>query len=248
VPSTSASALRKKARYRKLYGSPRRYEDVVDITLKSDNPARSALHDELSNRALLWAANLATPRGLIGATEMEVNPRYRADAVAIGLLDSKYYRRYRRATDKEEEPGSYLIYDNLFIFETKVTRRDFISTFGKNFRQQKNRSSPIGSLHWIVAPKGLAKKEEVPIFWGFLEAEGKVLVERKKPIRHAVKDEIIGYVAHQLLWYGDKRTRRRYTEIRTCPNCESTYSMIPEQYEVYKTIPQCWKCGPTADW
>ncbi len=182
MPAKSEVALRKKAVAQRLYQRPEKYMDIVDITLSSDNPARSALHDELSNRALLWAANLATPRGLIGATEMEVRPGYRVDAVAIGLLDSKYNRRYRRATDKEEEPGSYLIYDNVFIFETKVTRRDFKSTFGKSVRQQKNRRSPIRSLHWIVAPKGLAQKKEIPAFWGFLEAEGKVLVERKKPI------------------------------------------------------------------
>jgi len=93
------------------------------------------------------------------------------------------------------------------LFEVKVSRHDFLSTFGSEYGKQGNRHVPIAHLHWCVVPRGVVKAQELPAFWGLLESWGDGLRERRAPELQALPDDQWIIFMHRLLWYGGTRNR-----------------------------------------
>lgn len=203
----------------------------VEFCLEEDWRSRknqSRLHEELSFRALIWLANRATARGIMGSTEMWLKPGYSADAVAMGALQLKHeemflapyfetgadYKRFR--WNREHEANQTGGDDWIFIFETKVSRADFLKTFVKNNRGA-NRLESIGHFHFIVTPKDMVTKEEVPEFWGLLEASGRGMSLKRLPLftEPNISAVEVGYL---LLRYGNKWGNRTH-DITHCPDC-----------------------------
>jgi len=142
------------------------------------------LHDKLAGRSLVWLHNRATPKGIAGATEVWLTDSYVADAVALCSLQYRFYEKY--GTDRL----------NYFacVFEVKVSRQDF----NKTFSSETNRLTPVGSLHWVVTPKGLVT--DVPTFWGLLEVRGAGLSEVIRPKLNYLTQRQLDRIAHCLIW------------------------------------------------
>lgn len=155
--------------------------------------AKSDKHTELARRALVWLENKATGRGIRGGEEINVklNDAYIADAVAIsGLklsnlewLAGEAYRQNclfgKTKAEKEIKEAVGLVDDYVFVFESKVSRGDFFSTF-RDARPVK-RMEPVANFHFVVTPPGMLNVDEVPGFWGLLEQKGAGLSLVKKP-------------------------------------------------------------------
>ncbi len=87
------------------------------------------------------------------------------------------------------------------VFEVKVSRSDFLNTFGgKNSVHARARMEPVGTAHWVVADKGVCKPEELPDFWGLLEPYGAGLTEKKSPKLNVLSDEHLHSIAFDMLW------------------------------------------------
>ena len=188
---------------------------------------QSIEHVELSSRCLRWFAARATGRGIVGATEIRIADGYVCDAVGIGGFQHRYLVRYLVASGlREKKFVGETVNGDIFnefacIFEVKVTRADFLSTFGPS-HQHANRKSPIGSLHWCVAPKGLIDASELPGFWGLLEASGRGLRQQKAPQITQVSEPTIHKFAYDIMTQGQFR-KARWLNIPTCPQCLTDY-------------------------
>ena len=117
----------------------------------------------------------------------------------IPLSDSVTEALYEDYIHQTRAPETIAVLDDMvLVFEAKRTKSDFLATFSdKNF---KERATPAGDLHWVVTPKGLVGKEEVPAFWGLLEECGGGLREKKKPLIQDFPKESRYAVEHTLLW------------------------------------------------
>ena len=97
------------------------------------------------------------------------------------------------------------------VFESKVSRSDFFSTFGPNGRE--NRKTPIAHLHFIVVPKTLITPEEVPEFWGLLATAGGGLTQIKMPDYCEMTQDGLNAFAHRLIWAKPRGTLQHKGEI-----------------------------------
>jgi hypothetical protein len=187
-------------------------------------------HNELSLMALTWLSNKVTAKGFRGTTEVRLSQGYVADAVALCSLQFQYNKMYlthsgfkpaimRRIYNHETGKIDTIVrgdpIDNYYacIFEAKASRSDFLSTFNQS-EKHLNRHEPIGSLHWCVANKGVAKPEEFPDFWGLLEPYGAGLTEKKRPLLQILKTEELDKIAHALIW--PIESNRRYFVCECC--------------------------------
>lgn len=193
--------------------------------------APSAQHNQLAVLALNWLRNKTTLKGIRGTTEVFLDQGYVADAVALCSLQNRFFQRYCEHSKLEpmtgypryQEDKGKVVYEtrgdvgNYFacIFEVKVSRADFLSTFGKG-KNHANRHEAIGSLHWCVTPKGLIKPDELPDFWGLLEPYGSGLTEKSIPTINILTDEALFIFAHQLIW---PLQAYRHDESICCEKC-----------------------------
>ena len=153
------------------------------------------LHDKLARKSLVWLHNRATAKGIAGATEVWLADRYVADAVALCSLQRQFFEKYvqpeaRADVLKQRSEANYFA----CVFEVKVSKQDFNKTFGA----ETNRLTPVGSLHWVVAPRFMVKK--VPAFWGLLEARYRGLTEVIKPKFQPLTQRQLDRIAHCLIW------------------------------------------------
>lgn len=152
-------------------------------------------HIELQNMAHRWLNNRTFK--MCGLPELRIET-YIADYVAlVGLYGAE---RHRYAPPRAARIDAW----NICVFEVKVSRNDFLNTFGptKDSTHAVARRSPAGSLHWIIAEKGICKLEEIPDFWGLLTPYGAGLSEKKKPVFQAVQPSMIDALAFDLLFAG----------------------------------------------
>lgn len=174
----------------------------------------SAEHHELAQLSRKWLWNKVSGKGCRGGEKIRIGSQYIPDYVALATFQMRFTDRYWFQYNREQ-PWEFQgegnerrrvfkrNFINLLIFEAKATRSDFISTFGPNVKNDHiNRHFPKGNFHWIVAPKGLIKIEEVPTFWGLLEKRGKGLREIVKPYWFWQPEDYINIVAHEILWNG----------------------------------------------
>lgn len=159
---------------------------------------KSDLHCELQQKALIWLEGRATQRGIRGSEEVCIDSGYVADAVAICGLQIKYEEQFvgeskRHINDKAAD-------DYAWIFESKVSRGDFFSTFKSgSVKHGGNRLEPIGNFHMIVTPKNMVTVDEVPEFWGLLEKSGAGLALRKLPMYVDISHEALYQIAYCIL-------------------------------------------------
>lgn len=137
--------------------------------------AKSELHCELAERALVWLDGRATQRGIRGCVEVILKEGYVADSVAMCGLQYSQQKLFVGTKRVGNETDDYV-----FVFESKVSRGDFFNTFKHN-NHIGNRLDPVGNFHFVVTPKGMVKPEEVPGFWGLLERSGQGLKVSKMP-------------------------------------------------------------------
>lgn len=142
---------------------------------------------------------------------------YLADYVAIAGMNNAHHERYARHAGLKTKSMAYWKNINLkgdeykirgdidrwyvCVFEIKVSRADFLNTFGnKKTEHAKARLEPVGTAHWVVADKGVCKPEELPNFWGLLEPYGAGLTEKKVPKLNILPDSEIHRYAFDMLW------------------------------------------------
>src|SRR5574343_2016829 len=159
--------------------------------------ARSELHDTLTARAKTWLQGRAGFSGIKWAYELTVAPAYIVDAAAVCHLQGRFVRELRGLA-AAPLPGHLNYFAH--VFETKVTRADFLARFHPN--KPSNRATPVANLHYLVTPKGLVSPEELYPFWGLLEASGCGLrvVRQARPEGLGNYREIHGDFAEGILW------------------------------------------------
>ncbi len=87
------------------------------------------------------------------------------------------------------------------VFEVKVSRSDFLNTFGgKKTAHAKARMEPVGTAHWVVADKGICKPEELPDLWGLVEPYGAGLTVKKISKLNILPEDILHSIAFDMLW------------------------------------------------
>ncbi len=163
------------------------------------------LHIDLQKRSLAWLRSRTTKKGIRGGCEIYLRDRYVADAVALGNLQDKFNIQYWANhhngpifNNRHHERR----YDKVFVFEAKATRADFLNTFGAPYRNHGNRFIPIGTHHWVVVAKGIAKPEEIERleFWGVLEQSVGGLKEIRPPYWCNIEWADVLKIAHTILW------------------------------------------------
>jgi len=166
---------------------------------------QSDLHKELSTRAIAWVRSRATIKGVRGLAEVQVSDSYIADAVVLANLQYRFKKQYKIPVTRKD----YLIKVKPFdtrnltlalIFETKVSRSDFLNTFKENGNNHDNRLNPVGNLHLIITPPGLVSPDEVPRPWGLLEQSGNGLREIAVPVYCEISDIQLYRIAASMLW------------------------------------------------
>jgi len=101
------------------------------------------------------------------------------------------------------------------VFEIKVSRQDFLNTFGgKDSPHAKARMKPVGTAHWVVAEKGVCQPDEVPDFWGLLTPYGTGLTESKIPKLHVLPDSELHAIAFDMLWLQMNFRRSYFDQVR----------------------------------
>lgn len=166
--------------------------------------SKSKLHIELAQRALVWLEGRATNRGIRGCEEVILDNGYVADSVALSGLTYKNEKLFGVATDRWRNEESE---DLAWIFESKVSRSDYLNTF-----KSGNRLTPIGNFHFIVTPRGLVKPEEVPSFWGLLEQSGQGLTLRKIPTLQYITIQKVHEIGYLILRYSKHNKFTLYSE------------------------------------
>lgn len=184
----------------------------------------SKRHTELQNMVVRWITNRSYK--MCGLPESNV-VGYVADFVAIAGMYNEHHTKYARHSGLTKKcltpdwsPGGKGIYiehgdiDRWFVcvFEVKVSRNDFLNTFGdRDTSHAKARMKPAGTAHWVVAEKGICKPEELPEFWGLLTPYGTGLTELKKPKLNILPDSKLHAMAFDMLWL-QMNYRRSYFE------------------------------------
>lgn len=170
----------------------------------------SKRHIELQHMAGRWLKNRSFK--MCGLTEVDA-VGYLADFVAIAGMYNSFHTMYanhsglkkrlaasRPAAGRQPETLGEIDRWYVCIFEIKVSRADFLNTFGgKKTIHAKARMEPAGNAHWVVAEKGICTAEELPAFWGLLTPRGAGLSEEKMPRLVARPDSYIHAVAFRML-------------------------------------------------
>jgi len=174
--------------------------------------SRSDRHIELQNMIVRWIKNRSFK--MCGLPEANM-VGYIADFVAIAGMHNEHHKRYAkhsglktkymssRQTDDGWERQVFGDIDRWFVcvFEVKVSRNDFLNTFGgRNTPHAKARAEPVGTAHWVVAEKGICKPDELPDFWGLLTPYGAGLTEKKRPKLNILPDSRLHAMAFDMLW------------------------------------------------
>lgn len=171
--------------------------------------APSELHINLQERALTWLDNRVTGAGMRAATEVCLAQGYVADSVALCSMQNRFFQEYcdfAKVRPRTYHPVHRERYDGdinnymACVFEVKVSMADFQSTFSANTKKHANRMEPIGSLHWVVAPKFTIKPEEVPDFWGLLISSHGGMRQVKPPLINQRTEAQMDKIAHNILW------------------------------------------------
>jgi hypothetical protein len=162
---------------------------------------QSILHSTLSSRSLSWLSSRSTGRGIRGAVEVQVDEGYVADAVALCSFQSRLWNEL--CVESNRDPRN-INDDVVCLFESKVSRPDFLKTFG----QRGNRHAPIATFHWCVTPRGLCETTELPDFWGLLEQQGAGLRVVRHPKYQQVDLTTIHFIGYQILWTDRVRGKR----------------------------------------
>ena len=184
----------------------------------------SKRHIELQNMVTRWIDNRSFK--MCGLPEVGT-VGYIADYVAIAGMHSEHWHRYARNSGLTTQSMShwpdgegkwkYTItgdIDRWFVcvFEVKVSREDFLNTFGdRETPHAKARMEPVGTAHWVVAEKGVCKPEELPDFWGLLVPYGAGLTEKKMPKLNLLPESHLHAMAFDMLWL-QMNYRRSYYE------------------------------------
>jgi hypothetical protein len=165
---------------------------------------------------------------------------YIADFVALAGMHGAEHEKYAGMSGLERRymvshyqgPGEPLKYEMhgdidrfyVCVFEVKVSRSDFLNTFGgKDSGHAKARMKPVGTAHWVVAEKGVCKPEELPDFWGLLEPYGAGLTEKKAPKLNILSDEYIHSIAFDMLWQSMNYRTSYYDQV--IEMCNSVHSI-----------------------
>ena len=157
-------------------------------------------HYVLSGRAIPWLRGRCTRAGIRGAHEVSLAAGYTADVVALCSFQYRFDHDYIQGPVREYSLDGWPISPELIcVFETKVSRADFAGTFTKGGRHSGDRMIPRGSLHWVIAPKGLLPVEDIPTFWGLLEVAGSGLRETKRAQYHVISREKTYEIAYWIL-------------------------------------------------
>ncbi len=201
--------------------------------------APSERHNELTSLAIKWLTNRSFK--IRGVTEANF-VGYSADYAAIaGMYDSEHskYTRLSGLTKKYMIPAygdkEYQIKGEMdrwyvCVFEVKVSRADFLNTFGgQKTPHAKARMAPVGTAHWVVADKNVCKPEELPEFWGLLTPYGSGLTEKKMPKLNVLPDSTIHAMAFDLLWLQMNTRSRHYNQtLFMADNIRTLHKMIAE--------------------
>lgn len=165
-------------------------------------------HTELQNMVVRWLKNRTFK--MCGLPECNM-VGYVADFVAIAGMSDEYHTRYTthsrlRKKYASAARGIYQEYGDIdrwyvCVFEVKVSRNDFLTTFGnKESPHARARLRPAGTVHWLVAEKGICEPKELPDFWGLLVPYGAGLTELKKPKLHILAETKLHAIAFDMLW------------------------------------------------
>jgi len=169
-------------------------------------------HTELQNMLVRWIGNRSFK--MCGLPESAV-VGYIADYVAIAGMYGAEHTKYTFHSKMTKKYMSSLITDEgmvrkvfgdidrwyVCVFEVKVSRNDFLNTFGgRDTPHAKARMKPVGTAHWVVAEKGVCKPDELPDFWGMLTPYGAGLTELKRPKLNVLPDEKLHAIAFDMLW------------------------------------------------
>ena len=170
-------------------------------------------HIELQNMVSTWISNRSFKR--CGLPEADV-VGYIADFVAIAGMNNECHSRYASRSGLTTKVMNRRLVEGVFssvvsgdidrwyvcVFEVKVSRADFLHTFGRNKKSPhaKARMEPVGTAHWVVAEKGICTADELPDLWGLLTPYGAGLSEKKMPKLNVLADSEIHAMAFDLLW------------------------------------------------
>ena len=162
-------------------------------------------HLELQKRSLAWLGGRITSKGFRGYQELRVGDGYVADAVCLGNLQLRYDLQYwdnHHNDPMRSHRHCERHYEQVFVFEAKATRADFLNTFGSPYGNHQNRFTPVGTHHWVVIAKGIAKPEEIERlgFWGVLVESGNGLREIRAPYWCNIEKQRVLEIAHAILW------------------------------------------------
>ncbi len=187
--------------------------------------SRSDRHIELQNMLVRWIGNRSFK--MCGLPESNV-VGYIADFVAIAGMYSEEHAKYARHSGLTKKYMSSRMTDDgsvrkifgdidrwyVCVFEVKVSRPDFLNTFGKRKTPHAEaRTKPVGTAHWVVAEKGICKPEELPDFWGLLTPYGTGLTELKRPKLHILPDSKLHAMAFDMLWLQMNLRRSYYDQL-----------------------------------
>ncbi len=170
----------------------------------------SKRHIELQNMIAIWIGNRSIKMCALPECRAV---GYIADFVSLACMLDQYHTKYTGnsgLTKKYVNYGLSKIYreygdiDRYYVcvFEVKVSRADFLSTFGpgKKSAHAQARAIPVGTAHWVVADKGICKPNELPDFWGLLEPYGSGLTEKKTPKLNILSNPTLHSIAFDMLW------------------------------------------------
>ncbi len=169
-------------------------------------------HTELQNMVTRWIRNRSFK--MCGIPEFNA-VGYIADYFAIAGMHDEHHTRYTERSGLTKQymssrsvNGEWVreIFGDIdrwyaCVFEVKVSRADFLNTFGnRELLHSKARKEPVGTAHWVVAEKGICQPEELPDFWGLLVPYGTGLTEKKMPKLNVLPESTLHAFAFDLLW------------------------------------------------
>lgn len=170
-------------------------------------------HQELSEKALHWAANKCTQAGNRGSIEAKISGYGVADATIVQALQFKYRVYYQIP-----QGHHYADERHVFVFESKISHNDFMTIWPK----LKQGITP-GNFNYIVCSKGLIKIDEIPFGWGLLEPKGPGLTEIVKPKYFEIPLIQRLDIESNLLWYSHRRWESKRLTVINCPECNKEY-------------------------
>jgi len=137
--------------------------------------------------------------------EVPLADSYVADWVALCGFQERFRRQYVPEFQMERRDGVLISPEFACVFEVKVSRSDFLSTFstfGRAAGRCAPRASPVGSLHWIVASRGVVRAEDDLGYWGLLVVSGGGLHEVRRANFTPRAAGGLYKIGYHLLWYG----------------------------------------------